>query len=41
MGLIDSLTKKATKEVEKQVKNKGGKEIENRTREELNKRFKI
>jgi hypothetical protein len=28
MGLIDSLTKKATKELEKQVKNKSGKEIE-------------
>lgn len=28
MGLIDSLTKKAIKELEKQVKNKSGKEIE-------------
>lgn len=41
MGLIDSFTKKATKELQKQVKDKGGKEIEKKARDELKKRFKI
>jgi len=41
MGLIDSVTKKATKELQKQVKDKGGKEIEKKARYELKKRFKI
>lgn len=41
MGLIDSLTKKATKELKKQVKDKGGKELEKRATEELKKRLKI
>ena len=41
MGLFDSVTKKATEELEKQIKDKGGKEIEKRARDELKKRFKI
>jgi hypothetical protein len=41
MGLLDSVAKKATKELEKQVKNKGGKDIEKKAKEELKKRFKI
>ena len=41
MGLLDSVVKKASKELEKQGKNKGGKEIEKKAREEMKKRFKI
>ena len=41
MGLLDSVTKKATKELQKQIQDKGGKEIEKRARDELKKRFKI
>ena len=41
MGLFDSVTKKATKELEKQTKDRGGKEIEKKARDELKKRFKI
>jgi hypothetical protein len=41
MGLLDSVAKKATKELEKQVKNKGGREVEKKARDELKKRFKI
>jgi hypothetical protein len=41
MGLLDSVTKKATKELQKQAKNKGSKEIEKRAKSELKKRFKI
>ncbi|MDD3984945.1 MAG: hypothetical protein PHY59_03435 [Methanobacterium sp.] len=41
MGLIDSLTKKTTKELKKQVKDKGGKELEKRATKELKKRLKI
>jgi hypothetical protein len=41
MGLLDSVVKKASKELEKQTKNKGGKEIEKKAREEMKKRFKI
>ncbi len=41
MGLLDSVTKKAAKELEKQTKGKGGKEIEKRAKSELKKRFKI
>jgi uncharacterized protein VirK/YbjX len=41
MGLLDSVTKKATKELQKQVKDKNGKEIEKKARDELKKRFKI
>ena len=41
MGLLDSVTKKATKELEKQIKNNGGKEIEKKVKEELKKRFKF
>ena len=31
MGLLDSVTKKATKELQKQVKGKGGKELEKKS----------
>ena len=41
MGLFNDVTKKATKELEKQIKDKGGKEIEKKARDELKKRFKI
>jgi poly-D-alanine transfer protein DltD len=41
VGLLDSVAKKATKELEKQVKDKGGKEIEKRAKKEMKKRFKI
>jgi hypothetical protein len=41
MGLLDSVAKKATKELEKQTKGKGSKEIEKRAKSELKKRFKI
>lgn len=41
MGLLDSVTKKATKELEKQIKNNGGKEIEKMAKKELKKRFKF
>lgn len=41
MGLLDSVAKKATKELEKQTKGKGGKELENMAKKELKKRFKI
>ena len=48
MGLFDSVTKmatkeleKQTKELEKQIKDKGCKEIEKKARDELKKRFKI
>lgn len=41
MGLLDSVTKKATKEIEKQMKNNGGKEIEKIAKKELKKRFKF
>ncbi|WP_292758004.1 hypothetical protein [Methanobacterium sp.] len=41
MGLLDSVTKKAAKELEKQAKGKGSKEIEKRAKSELKKRFKI
>jgi hypothetical protein len=37
MGLLDSVTKKATKELEKQIKNNGGKEIEKGLRMNLKK----
>ena len=41
MGLLDSVTKMATKELQKQIQDKGGKEIEKKARDELKKRFKI
>ncbi|MDO5835584.1 MAG: hypothetical protein Q4P17_03675 [Methanobacterium sp.] len=41
MGFLDSVAKKASKELEKQAKSKGSKEIEKRTKSELKKRFKI
>ncbi|MFA0833872.1 hypothetical protein [Methanobacterium formicicum] len=41
MGLLDSVTKKATKELQKQAKGKGGKEIEKMAKKELKKHFKI
>ena len=41
MGLLDSVTKKATKELEKQIKNNGGQEIEKRAKDEIKKRFKF
>jgi len=41
MGLFDSVAKKATKELQQQVQDKGGKEIEKKARDELKKRFKI
>jgi hypothetical protein len=41
VGLLDSVAKKATKELEKQVKEKGGKEIEKQAKKEMKKRFKI
>ena len=41
MGLLDSVTKKATKELQKQAKGKGGKEIEKIAKKELKKHFKI
>ncbi len=41
MGLLDSVAKKTTKELEKQAKSKGSKEIEKITKSELKKRFKI
>ncbi len=41
MGLLDSVTKKATKELQKQVNDKGVKEIEKKARDEVKKRFKI
>lgn len=41
LGLLDSVAKKATKELEKQAKDKGGKEIENQAKKEMKKRFKI
>ena len=41
MGLLDSITKKATKELEKQIKNNGGKEIEKQAKYELKKSFKM
>ena len=41
MGLLDSVAKKATKELEKQAKGKGSKEIEKRAKSELKKRCKI
>ncbi|WP_431063378.1 hypothetical protein [Methanobacterium sp.] len=41
MALLDSIKKKATKELEKQAKNKGGSEIEKRAKSEIKKRFKI
>lgn len=47
MALLDDLKKKATKELEKQVKGKGGKKskgskkIEKMAKKELRKRFKI
>ena len=41
MGLLDSVTKNATKELQKQFKDKGGKELEKKARDELKKRFKI
>jgi hypothetical protein len=41
MGFLDSMAKKATKELEKQAKNKGGKEIEKMAKKEMKKRFKI
>lgn len=41
MGLLDSVAKKAAKEITKQAKNKGGKEIEKKAKNELKKRFRI
>ena len=41
MGLFDSVVKKATNELEKQVKDKHGKEIEKKAKDEIKKRFKI
>jgi hypothetical protein len=41
MGLIDEFSKKATKEFQKQVQDKGGKGLEKRARDELKKRFKF
>lgn len=41
MGLLDSVVKKASKELEKQTKNSGSKEIEKKARKEMKKRFKI
>ncbi|HMK54259.1 MAG TPA: hypothetical protein VK444_05700 [Methanobacteriaceae archaeon] len=41
MGLFDSVAKKATKELQKQAKNKGGKELQKRAEKELKKRIKI
>jgi len=41
MGLLDSVGKKATKELQKQSKTEISKEIEKKAIKELKKRFKI
>lgn len=40
MGLLDAVAKKATKELQKQAKNKGGKELQKIAEKEIKKRIK-